>query len=260
MKRVKQETPKDENFYGGNAPSQIVSYGQTQHQKAAVLKFKPSELYKAYMGKDDYSGADITFINTTLHQLESKKVLIKYDRIKKIKNGKNEETLTDRIEDFQSLIKIILFIPDLTDAEKARLDSGERSIRESKAELVIALNPIFTDQIDTKFIEFPIDTNRRLVLAAGGHSKVTASMQTLMEWMLRDISAKRYVSEMNEDTLPHVLGLEKYVKEKRKKLLQERIEKDIQAMINLGLLLEVEKKPNSTGGTKWIFYLNKNYE
>jgi len=37
------------------------------------------------MGKDDYSGADIAFINNTLHQLESKKVLIKYDRIKKTK-------------------------------------------------------------------------------------------------------------------------------------------------------------------------------
>jgi len=46
---------------------------ESQEQKAAVLKFKPSELYKAYMGKDDYSGADIAFINNTLHQLESKR-------------------------------------------------------------------------------------------------------------------------------------------------------------------------------------------
>jgi len=74
---------KADDFYSGNAPSLLVPYGQSQEQKAAVLKFKPSELYKAYMGKDDYSGADIAFINNTLHQLESKKVLIKYDRIKK---------------------------------------------------------------------------------------------------------------------------------------------------------------------------------
>lgn len=52
------------------------------------------------MGKDDYSGADIAFINNTLHQLEAKKVLKKYDRIKRTKNGKKEEVLTDRIEDF----------------------------------------------------------------------------------------------------------------------------------------------------------------
>jgi len=251
---------KAEDFYSGNAPSLLVPYGQNQEHKAAVLKFKPSELYKAYMGKDDYSGADITFINNTLHQLEAKKVLIKYDRIKKTTKGKKEEILTDRIEDFQSLIKIILFMPDLTLEEKERLDNGDNSVRDAKGEIVIALNPIFTDQIDTKFIEFPIDTNRRLVIAAGGHNKVTSSMQTLMEWMLRDLSAKRYKTEMNEENLPYMLGLEKYVKQKRKKLLQERIEKDIRAMINMGIILEVEKKPNSTGGIKWIFHLNEEYE
>ena len=251
---------KAEDFYSGNAQSLIVPYGQNQEQKAAVLKFKPSELYKAYMGKDDYSGADIIFINNILHQLESKKVLIKYDRIKKTKNGKKEEITTDRIEDFQSLIKIILFMPDLTAEEKEKLDSGDNSIRDAKGEIVIALNPIFTDQIDTKFIEFPIDTNRRLVIAAGGHNKVTASMQTLMEWMLRDLSAKRYKTEINDENLPYVLGLEKYVKQKRKKLLQERIEKDINAITNMGIILEVEKKSNSSGGIKWVFHLNKEYE
>jgi len=39
-----------------------------------------------------------------------------------------------------------------------------------------------------------------------------------------------------------MLGLEKYVKQNRKKLLQERIEKDVRAMINMGIVLEVEKK------------------
>ena len=251
---------KAEDFYGGNAPSHLVPYGINQEQKAVVLKFKPSELYKAYMGKDEYSGADIDFINNTLYQLESKKVLIKYDRIKKTKTGKKEETLTDRIEDFQSLIKIIVFIPDLTNEEKERLDSGDYSIRESKGEMIIGLNPIFTDQIDAKFIEFPMDTNRRLVIAAGGHNKVTSSMHSLMEWMLRDISAKRYKSEINEDGLPYMLGLENYVKQNRKKKLKERIEKDVKAMINLGILIGIEKKPNSTGGEKWIFHLNKDYE
>jgi len=67
-------------------------------------------------------------------------------------------------------------------------------------------------------------------------------MQTLMEWMLRDLSAKRYKTEFNEENLPYMLGLEKYVKQNRKKLLQERIEKDVRAMINMGIVLEVEKK------------------
>jgi hypothetical protein len=256
---------KEAGFYEGNAPSTPVSYGTdlsgTELQsKPAVIKFKPSELYKAYVGHDEYSGHDIQFINNTLHQMESKKVLIKYDRIKKVTKNKKTETLTDRIELFQPLIKIISFIPDLTNEEKERLDKGDASIRDARGEIIISLNPIFTDQIDTKFIEFPVDTNRRLVIAAGGHSRVTSSMMTLMEWMLREISAKRYRAEINEEKLPFVLGLDAYVKQGRKKVLQARITKDIEAITNMGIILQSEKAPNSTGGFKWVFLLNKDYE
>ena len=252
---------KAESFYAGNVPSELIPYGMPdQKAKAAVLKFKPSELYKAFMGSDDYSGADVKYIVNTLQHLESKKVLIKYDRVKKIKEGKQTKTLTDRIEDFQSLIKIISFIPDLTNEEKNKLDNGDTTIRQARGEIIIALNPIFTDQIDTKFIECPADTNRRLTIAAGGHNKATVSMLALMEYMLRELSAKRYKAEVNEDKLPFILGLDKYVKQNKKKLLQERILKDIEAIVNLGLILQFEKIPNSSGGSKWVFSLNKDYE
>lgn len=259
--KSQNKNPKKENFYGGNQPSELVTYANTDLKSAApVLKFKPAELYKAYIGHDDYSGHDIIFINTLLHQLESKRFLIRYDRIKKLIINKKEETRTDRIEDFQSLIKIVLFMPDLTNEEKLQLDHGDSVIRDKKGEIIIALNPIFTDQIDTKFIEFPVDTNRRLVIAAGGHNKVTASMQTLMEWMLREMSNKRFKVEINQERLPYLLGLESYVKQNRKKRLQERIEKDIQAITNIGIILRYEKVSNSTGGLKWVFFLNKEYE
>lgn len=81
-----------------------------------------------------------------------------------------------------------------------------------------------------------------------------------MEYMLREISAKRYRCEINEEKLPYILGLETYVKQKRKKVLQDRIEKDIQAIINMGIILNFEKAQNSTGGKKWVFHLNKDYE
>ena len=259
-KSLNNKDTKKDGFYEGNMPSEIVPYGIESQSKAAVLKFRPAELYKAYIGHDEYSGHDIQFINNELLQLEGKRMLIKYDRIKKIKSKNKTEVLTDRIEDFQSLIKIVSFIPDLTDEEKRLLDRGDNSVRERKGEIVIALNPIFTDQIDTKFIEFPADTNRRLVIAAGGHNKVTSSMNTLMEWMMREISNKRYKAEINEEKLPHILGLDKYVKQNRKKILTDRITKDIDAIKAMGIILEAEKVPNSTGGYKWVFHINKDYE
>jgi len=250
---------QSDSFYSGNGTFEMVSYGQPDKTAIApVLKFRPSELYKSFMGGEKCSGSDIKHIISTLKQLESKKFLINYDRVKKVREGNKTKTLTDRIEDFQSLFKVVSFIPDLTEEEKKSIE-GTNSARESRGEVIVLLNPIFKDQIDTKFIEFPIDTARRLVIAAGGHSNVTASMDRLMEYMLREISAKRYYAEMNEDTLPYMLGLEKYVKQNRKKLLQDRIEKDIQAVINMGIILKVEKKPNACGTEKWGFHLNKDY-
>lgn len=254
--------PKSSNFYSGNEPSKLVPYGHPDQQaKAAVLKFKPSEYYKAYIGEDHYSGADIKHAIDALNQLEQKKVLIKYDRITKVRDQNTKKLVdrTDRIEEFASLIKILSFIPDLSNKEKEALNRGDNSIREAKGEIIVALSPIFTDQIDTKFIEFPEDTNRRLVIAAGGHKKVTASMNLLMDYLLREISNKRYRCEINEDKLPYTLGLEKYVEQRQKKKLQERIEKDIQANINLGIIVSVEKKPNAIGGLKWVFHLNEDY-
>lgn len=259
-KKSQHEDPQKDDFYTGNVPAELVPYGVPNLQaKAPVIKFKPSELYKAFMGSDEYSGIDIKYINSTLKELCAKKFLIKYDRIKIVRNGNKKERLTDRIEDFQSLISILSFIPDLSDEEKKALDAGDGSIRESRGEIIIALNPIFHDQIDTKYIEFPEDTNKRLVIAAGGHKCVTSSMQKLMEYVAREISAKRYVAEINEENLPYQLGLENYMKQSRKKL-KERIDKDIEAIVNMGYITGIEKLPNSAGGMKWVFHLNKDYE
>lgn len=257
--KSEHKNPNSENFYMGNCQPDIVQYGELK-QKCARLRFKPSELYKAYTNNDDYTGAEITFINKTLLELANKKVLIKYDSKRKvIKNGK-EEILTNRIEVMQSLISIVTFIPNLTDEEVKKLNKGDEKLKFERSVIEIALNPIFTDQIDTKFIEFPVDLNKRLMIAAGGHTKVTASTQALVEWLMRDLSAKRYKTEINEENLPNILGLEKYVKQNRKKIIKERIEQDVQTMISLGLVLKIEKQPNSTGGLKWVFYLNKDYD
>jgi hypothetical protein len=254
------QNPRSEDFYSGNVQSGLVPYGgPNSHAKASVIRFRPAELYKAYIGHEEYSGHDMKYIKGVMSQLETMKVLIKYDRVKRVFNGKKEETLTDRIEDFQPLIKIINYYADLTEEEKFQLDQGNNSTRDERGEYIVALNPIFTDQIGTKYVEFPVDINRRLVIAAGGHSKVTASMERLMQWMLREMSSKRFVTEINDTNLPKILGLEKFVQQNRKKYLKERIEKDVTAIINLGIISSVEKQLNSTGGIKWVFTLNKDY-
>lgn len=253
---------KSEHFYGGNVKSELVPYGgDGKKARSAAIRIFPSELYKAYMDSDDYSGADIKFIKGVLQETAAQKFPIIYDARREIKNEKGKkEVRIDRIEDFQSLIKIINFFEGLTEDEIQKLDKGNKEIREKRGELIIALNPILTDQINTKYVEYPFDINKKTVIAAGGHRRVTESMIALRDYMFREISNKRFAVEINEDRFLCILKLDNYIRAGRKKLIQERVSGAIQFGKNLGLIEDYERVIGAQGQWKYIFGLNKNFE
>jgi uncharacterized protein YunC (DUF1805 family) len=248
-------------FYSGNEQPQLVPYGgKSQEAKAVMLRLRPAELYKEYLGDDDYSGKEISNIKSVLHGLNQKKFLIIYDRKRIVLSGKTKENRTDRIEEFASLIHIVSYIEDMTDAEVQSLNSGDESVRERKGELIIALNPLLTDQISSKYVEYPTDINKRTMIASGGHLHVTESINALRDYMLREMSNKRYKCEINFDRLPYILKLDNYIKNYRKKLIQQRVEGAIKAVRNLGIILDVEITDGARGQKKYIFTLNKDFE
>lgn len=246
-------------FYSGNVEPKIVEYGD-EKRKVPVLQFKRRELYSAYLGHDDYGGRDAEFIDNLLIQFADKPYYIKYNRIKKIEdeNG-NSKVLTDVIEGDIKLIKILHFYPNLTEDERQKIDNGNIEMRKKKEEIIIVFHPIYIDQIETKFIEFPSNTTRRLQIAAGGWNKTTPSMYKLMEWSMKEMSLKRYKQQINEVNLISMLGLDNLVKQNRKKRLQERIQKDIETIKIMGIILKAEKKLNRLGDMKWVFEFNKEY-
>lgn len=248
-------------FYAGNyETTEVVPFGG-ENVKRPHLRIVPAELYKAYLGNEDYSGQEIKDINKTLSSLAEKRFLMTYDRVRTVQVGKRTENRTDRIEMFKRLIEIVRYTRDLTDAELAKLDNGDERIRQAKGELIIALNPILTDQINSKYVEYPQDMNRRTVIAAGGHpSNVTQAINTLRDYMLRELSAKRYECQINADKLPYLLKLDKYVTQGRKKLLRETIEKAIQTCKSLNLILEVVVAKGAEGQDKYTFTLNRDFE
>lgn len=252
---------ESDKFYKGNYEgADLMKYGG-ELVKPVHIKFLPSELYKAYLGNDNYSGKEIRDINQTLHSLADKRFLMTLDRgrVVQLGNGKKENR-TDRIEMFKRLIEIVQYTPNLTDGELKRLDKGDQKIRQAKGELIIALNPILTDQINSKYVEYPQDISRRTIIAAGGdHRSVTQATNTLRDYILRDLSAKRYERHINADKLPYLLKLEKYVEQGRKKLLRESIERAIQTCKNLNLITEVIKTTGADGQEKYIFHLNKDF-
>lgn len=261
--RDKSETKdiKSPTFYKGNYDGgQITEWGGEAH-KRALISLKPTEMYMAYLGRDDYSGKEIMEVNKTLEGLAGKRFLMIYDRVRSVQVNKGKtETRTDRIEKYAPLIELVKYTRDLTDEELKRLDKGDGRIRQAKGEIILALNPILTDQIQTKYVEYPEDINRRMIIAVGGDAKrVTQAMHILSAWCAREISNKRYKSEINADKLPYVLKLDKYIQESRRKLIQTTIENAVQACKNLGLILDVSLEAGKAGQLKYVFTLNKDY-
>ena len=98
-----------------------------------------------------------------------------------------------------------------------------------------------------------------MIIAAGGHRFVTEAMNTLRDYMLRELSSKRFIVEVNAERLAYILKLEKYIKSRQKKRVQKRINDAIQAIKSLGLLSSVELVTGSAGQTKYIFELNPEF-
>jgi hypothetical protein len=182
-----------------------------------------------------------------------------FDRKRQVKKDGKVHTLTDRIEEFQSLIQVVKYTEGIEDSEMESIRSGNDSVFESKGELIIGLNPILVEQINSKYIEYPSDINKRMVLAAGGHRRVTEAMTLLRDYMLRELSSKRSRGEIYKERLAHQLQLHNYIQARQKKRVEKIVADAIQAVQNLGLITSIELVEGATGQPKYIYTLNPNF-
>lgn len=225
-----------------------------------TMQFLKNELYKEYYGHDNYGGNDIEFVNKTLKNFISKKFLVIYKRVKTIREGNKEKQSYDRAEYFGSLVlDYVELYRDLTEEQNNLIENGDMITRQKRGQILLRLHPIFIDQIDTKYIEYPSDINSKLSIAAGGAKKVTKSSHLLHNYLSRELSNKRYKPSIGRDNLIERMGLLKFIEEGRKSRADERIDKEINTLINLGMIISYEKENNTTGGIKYTFTLNKNY-
>jgi len=250
----KNKPADPEKFYTGNLPAQEVKFGGDS--LAPMLRITPHELFTEVTGTKDYSGYDIKTYNTALMELSSKQYLIKYLRHRKSFNGK---PVIDRVEEYIPLIRIIKYYEGLSKEENKLLDEKDNNLSQKRGEIIIRLNPLFRDQLDTKFILYPVDINKRTEIASGGSHKVTEAITKLRDYLLRALSNKTYTVTINKTNLPYILGLDNYIKESRKKLISQRVEESLQAVKNLGLALEIKKITGAKYQPQYQFILNKDF-
>lgn len=247
---------KSDKFYTGNEKSNLIGYDNGVKLKSTTMRITRAELYKDYLGKSEYSGKEIANVEKILKSLCDKKYLIIWERHYK----KNNKDLVDRMEDVQPLIKYSDYFEGITKQENKRLNQGDMKLRAKKGDLIIQFNPIVTDQIDSKYIEYPEDINQRTIIASDGKQKVTDSIIAFRDYMMREISAKRSKSELNESTLIDQLRLTEYATKGRKKLVTQRINEAIEASKKLGLILEFTTEIGTQGQLKYNFKLNCDFK
>lgn len=247
-----------DKFYKGNLPPEIVIYGGAQID-TPVLRFTPHEFFTEVTGHKNYSGEEIKYYNKAILNLSTKNYLIKYKRHRKIKTGNKTETAIDRVEEYQPLFRLIKYYEGLTIEEDEILDRKGNKLSNKRGEIIIKLNPLFIDQIDTKFILYPTDINKRTEIASGGSHKVTTAIIKLRDHLLRYLSNKIYTVVIDKKNIPYMLGLDTYLKESRKKLITQRIEESLQAVKNMNLVIEIKDKTGANYQPQYEFILNKNF-
>ena len=237
---------KKEGYYTGNLSPELVEYGGDKNTPAPKLAFTLYELTKEYKGGETIGGKDVENVKQILTELNSKQFLIRYTENTK---GKKGEWIKKEYEAFRRLI----------DVDRATLSYGVGDIEQyKKTETVILLNPIFRRQIDSKFILYPNDINKRTIIAYGSHNVSDIALR-LRDYLMRELSSNRYQPEINLDKLYYLLA-EKWMRESRKKKVKEYTEKALETVKALGLLLSYEIKTASTGEPKIVFTLNKDWE
>ena len=238
--------PKKEGYYTGNLNPELVEYGDGK-TSAPKLAFTLYELTKEYKGGEDIGGKDVDNVKQILTELNNKQFLIRYTETTK---GKRGEWIKKEYEAFRRLI----------DVDRATLSYGVGDIEHyKKTETIILLNPIFRRQIDSKFILYPNDINKRTIIAYGSHNVSDIALR-LRDYLMRELSSKRYTPEINLDKLYYLLA-EKWMRESRKKKVKEYTEKALEVVTGLGILENYKiVTAKTTGEPKVVFTLNKDFE
>lgn len=238
---------KREDYYSGNMGYELVQYGGDKDTPAPKLGFTLYELTKEYKGGENMGGKDVENVRQLLTEMDSKRFLLSYVETTKKKDGGRIER---KIEDFRKLLHIVKISQTEYSKEDIELSKTE--------ETVILLNPIFRRQIDSKFILYPNDINRRTVIAYGSHNLSDVALR-LRDYLMRELSSKHYQPEIAVHKLYYLLA-EKWMRESRKKKVKEYTDKAIETVKALGLLVSYEIKKTSTGEPKIVFTLNKDWE
>lgn len=234
--------PKGANFYTGNAGCVIVNYGDGRAD-APKLSFKLYQLVKEYKGGGRVTGQDIINVKKLIKGLEDKK--FEFNHIEETKK-KGGGRIKREVKCQASLIQTL----DFSETEYNKQNEEVYY----KCEMIIVLNPIFRQQIESKYLSYPDDMIERLQMAYGS-KKVHDITFRLMDYLNRERSNKRYTSEIGLEKLYYTLA-DNYMRQQKKGRVKKHTEKALITCIEIGLLQSYRYEELRTGAPKIVFNIN----
>ena len=251
---IRSETSdrSSDNYYTGEGYS-LVHYGGDEGGKAKSpeMTFTLYELTQAYKGDKQVSGKEVENVYTILIELSKKKFLMKYEEKKWMKDG-------------GSVVKTIELYKELFDLPHIKLVRYNKDLEEvsRKEAILVQLNPIFARHIDRYYVKYPVNITERTMSAhkkVNGGTRISDGTMRLREYLINELSHKRYFPEIMEERL-HYRLYGGWMEKGRKKLTQEYTQKSIVTMIHMGLLLCVEPTTGADGSPMIKFLINPDWK
>lgn len=258
--------PLEPGYYLGNAPAILNSFPhpdspRTLELQAPGINVTPYELAKAYYRRD-IGGEDVQAVLKMLAGLEYDANLwpiIRYTHTEII-DAKKGKAYRYKVEQRRPVVKT-------TGITRETLE-GRVKVNEHTA-TIIHLNPVFIDQIATKYVEVPLSLVNRL-LTGKEYSNVTI----LLIWELLQARSNRnrlkrdgegnYIYECGllknsagERGLYWLVG-ENYMRNREESKLKKHFAAAVAAAQKEGILVNFHERKGAAGGPVGVFILPEN--
>ncbi len=183
-----------------------------------------------------YQGAQTQEAIEALESLTQPRRIV-YSRRKWKGDGKARKVLYDVIVTTKPLISLTKGYKDLEAPEASRVIEGEDLPAERVTRLIIEASPLLVDNIETFYLLKPAGLHREIEALYPG-KRVPRAISLFVSWLLTKNDRRVKASK---DTLIEQLRLEGYIKRRRRKEAEEKLQEAFQRAKELSYLLEYEE-------------------
>ncbi len=264
----KKSENKDQNskdYYMGNYEKGIFSINDLEMETARIT-VSPHEFYSTYYGKDDYGSDQIKYILNKLDSLSKKMFLTtwKFPSKNTTKSKKTDEKRYDLFRTYCPLFAIAILNSDLSESECQTIENNKDLLDGKRCKFLFKFQPQFTNNIREQYVEFPEDIYLRISEAIG-KDRYSISINLMRDFLFREkqqakSKKERHIFLRDKETIINILKLDKYWKEGKKKVVNERIKECFEIFLKIGLIKNWEETQGKRGQIQYMIQINRDFK